>query len=154
MVRWVEVVIASPYLTTMVQYYEEGHVRQRHHLANERRGENERAMASRGNVFAYHMLWEMVLACASQCTSGLIKALFKNTTEERTVGHLKELHIQSFVYSENGHEDIAEWLLRNKADPYLRDKHRVTPYATAEELGMKRVADEIRKKKEGERPDE
>ena len=127
-VRWIEAVVACPYLTTIVQYYVEGHPRQRHHLANERVGEHERAYAFRGNVFAYHLPWEMIQASACTATSAdflqhwphtpsmvshLIKVLFVNTTEEHTLGHLKELHIRAFVlvglariYIENGHEDM------------------------------------------------
>ena len=65
-VRWVEVIIACPYLTTMVQYYVEGHPGERHHLANERLGEHSRATAFRGNVYAYQLPWEMILASAAQ----------------------------------------------------------------------------------------
>ena len=129
-VRWIEAVVACPYLTTIVQYYVEGHPRQRHHLADERMGEHERAMAFRGNVFAYHLPWEMILQAASTATpadflkhwpqkpstvSHLVKALFVNTTEEHTLSHLKELHIRAFVlvglgkiYIENGHEDMIK----------------------------------------------
>ena len=120
--------MACPYLTTMIQYYVEGHPRQKHHLANERLGEHRRAYAFRGNVFSYIMPWEMILASASMSTSqdflkhwphpprmvaNMIKVLFANTTDEHTLGHLKELHIRSFVlvglariYLENGHEDM------------------------------------------------
>ena len=45
--------------------------------------------------------------------SHLVKAVFVNTTEEHTLGHLKELHIRAFVlvglariYIDNGHEDM------------------------------------------------
>ena len=129
-VRWVEAVIACPYLTTMIQYYVEGHPEQRHHLANEPLGEHARAMAFRGNVYAYQMPWEMIVASASLATSqdflpnwpqpprvvsNLIKVLLVNTTEEHTLGHLKELHIRSLVlvglariYIENGHEDMIQ----------------------------------------------
>ena len=68
-VRWIEAVVACPYLTTIVQYYVEGYPRQRHHLADERIGEHARAMAFRGNVWAYHLPWEMILQGASRATS-------------------------------------------------------------------------------------
>ena len=129
-VRWIEAIVACPYLTTIVQYYVEGHPREKHHLANERMGEHARAYAFRGNVFAYQLPWEMILASAATATSAdflkhwpqppelvahLIKAQFVNTTEEHTLGHLKELHIRSFVlvglariYIEHGHEDMIK----------------------------------------------
>ena len=128
-VRWVECVIACPYLTTMVQYYVEGKPGQKHHLGNERLGEHSRAMAFRGNIYAYHLPWEMILASAAQSTSqdflklwpqppevvcNLIKVLLVNTSEEHTLAHLKELHIRSFVLVglariliANGHEDMV-----------------------------------------------
>ena len=114
----------------MVQYYVEGKPGQKHHLGNERLGEHSRAMAFRGNIYAYHLPWEMILASAAQSTSqdflkfwpqppevvcNLIKVLLVNNTEEHTLAHLKQLHIRSFVLVglariliANGHEDMVK----------------------------------------------
>ena len=64
-----------------------------------------------------------------------MKVLFKNTTEEHTLGHLKELHIRSYVLVglakiliENGHEDMIQLGADPDAEKGVQRKQAFTRY--------------------------
>ena len=127
-VKWIEAVTACPFFTCLITYYVEGEPKQRHHLGDEELGQQERAYASRGNVFSYILPWESILRAASSVSTDAIfeswphppqvvahftRFLFDNTSEEHSLKHLRELHVRSHVllglgrsYLEHLHEDL------------------------------------------------